>query len=454
MADSTIRGEMSSSKGILRRVEDAELDKVDDPRHQPWVIHPLKALLCLAVLALATHARSTRMVECRSEQLHPKIRRQFGLKRSVSDNGFGLVLPRLAWTDLRRALHRQVKSEWRRRNLRPTRLSHSTVAIDGKHMARIPEWRLRAIITRQTPLDGQKLTNTELEAVLKSQLPYVQWHKRKEGPSYGLVRVHRATLVSSDAAAVIDQWPIKGKTNEEGTIETTLAALLDGYGRTNIVELVTLDAGNATPEAARKLQCRNVDYLMAIKTPQGAVHRKAVDTLGELPGNQAETTICYREDGKTVCYTVWTHQLDDDLGWAGARQLVGVERLVAEDDGETTVGNRFFVTSLSTDELDSEEALKVVKAHWRCENNGHWTADAIWEEDAYRTPWTSHPDGILAVGLLRMIAFNILSVMRSLARLKNCEKEQRKPTWEMVIEHTLLVTCRPFLDLTEFHAFE
>ena len=116
---------------------------------------------------------------------------------------------------------------------------------------------------------------------------------------------------------------------------------------------------------------------MAIKTPQGAVHRKAVDTLGEQPGNQAQTTIRYREDGKTVCYTVWTHQLDDNPGWDGARQLVRVERVVTEDDGDTTVVQRVFVTSLSTDELDSDEALKVVKAHWRCENNGHCTADAI-----------------------------------------------------------------------------
>ncbi len=455
MATFRVTGEMSSSKGILRRIEDAELDNVEDPRHQPWVVHPLGALLCLAVVALATGARSTRAVEYRSEQLHPKIRHQFELEERVSDNAFGLVLPRLVWSELRRALHRQVKAEWRRRNLRPSRLSHSTVAIDGKHMARIPEWRLRAIITRQTSLDGQNLTNAELKTVLKSQLPYVQWHDRKEESSYGLVRVHRATLISSDAGAVIDQWPIRGETNEEGTINTTLGALLDAYGRTNIVELVTLDAGNATRGMAQTLQHRDVDYLMAIKSPQGAIHQMAVDTLAEQPGNQAGTTIRYREDGKTICYTVWTHRVDDDLGWLGASQLVRVERVVVENDGDITVGNRFFVTSLGGDQLDSDEALKLVKAHWRCENNGHWTADAIWEEDAYRTPWTSHPDGILAVGLLRMIAFNILSVMRTLSRIKNDKnKEQHKPTWKMVIEQALLVTCRPLLNMTRFNAFE
>ena len=80
MAKTRVRGEVSSAKGILRRIDDAELGRVDDPRHQPWVVHPLKALLCLAVTALATGARSTREVEYRSEQLHPKTRRQFGLE--------------------------------------------------------------------------------------------------------------------------------------------------------------------------------------------------------------------------------------------------------------------------------------------------------------------------------------------------------------------------------------
>ena len=454
MATPRVTGEMSSPKGILRRVEDAEFGKVDDPREQPWVVHPLKALLCLAVIALATGSRSTRAVEYRSEQLRPTVRNRLGVEERISDNAFGLILPRLEWADLRRALHRQIKAEWRRRNLRPSRLTRSTVAIDGKHLARIPEQRLRAIITRQTPLDGQKLTDEEFKTVLSSQLPYVQFHERQEGTSYGVMRVHRATLISSNATAVIDQWPIRGETNEEGTIETTLGALFDAYGRTNIVEMVTLDAGNATPSAARKLQRRDVDYLMAIKTPQGAIHQKAVDTLADKPGNQAETRIRYREDGKTVCYTVWTHRLDNKLGWQGAAQVVRVERVVVDDDGDTTVGNRFFVTSLDADELTSDEALKLVKAHWRCENNGHWTADAIWEEDAYRTPWTTHPDGILAVGLLRIIAINILSVMRTLARIKNGEKEQRKPTWKMVIEQALLLICLPMLDMTRFNAFE
>ena len=53
-----------------------------------------------------------------------------------------------------------------------------------------------------------------------------------------------------------------------------------------------------------------------------------------------------------------------------------------------------------------------------------------------------------------MIAFNVLSVMRSLARLKNGEKEQHKPTWKMVIEQALLVLLIPRLDMTEFNAFE
>lgn len=84
---------------------------------------------------------------------------------------------------------------------------------------------------------------------------------------------------------------------------------------------------------------------------------------------------------------------------------------------EVSVGNRYFVSSETPDELDALQAYRVARARWRCENEGHWTADAIWEEDARRTPWTTHPTGIVNVGILRAIAINILALLRSMSRL-------------------------------------
>ena len=81
------------------------------------------------------------------------------------------------------------------------------------------------------------------------------------------------------------------------------------------------------------------------------------------------------------------------------------------------------------------------------------TADAIWDEDARRTPWTQHPDGVLVVGILRAIAINILAILRALSRIQEGLKSN-KPTWKNVIEQALLVLCDPLLDMEAFNALD
>ena len=201
MAQFRIDRNSVTPKGFLRRVLDCGFDEVRDPREQTKIIHPLVAVLRLAVLALASGARSARAVEDRSEHLKPQVRGEIGIHERVSDNAFGLILGQLDGKELRGALHRQVKAEWERKRLQADRLPQHTVAIDGKHLATIPEKRLRGLISHQTTLDGDLLTTDQLRHVLSTQFPYVQLHESESGRIYGLIRVHRATLISSDAVS-------------------------------------------------------------------------------------------------------------------------------------------------------------------------------------------------------------------------------------------------------------
>jgi predicted transposase YbfD/YdcC len=452
MAALKIRRKATTPKGLFRRVADAEFSEVSDPRDARWVVHPLDGALRLGVLALASGARSTRAVEDRSATVRPRFRSQVGITERISDNAFGLLIPQIDPFEVRNALIRQVKGEWERRGLRPVRLPVSTVAIDGKHLATIGEKRLRALISAETSLDGDALDDDALRWALKIHFPWVQLQV-SEDRVYGLVRAHRAVLISSDAAVVIDQWPLKGGSNEIDTIAQTLEMLLGAYGRTNMVEMVTLDAPNTSKAVARPLHRKGVDYFIAIKMPQGQLHELAVDCLGQLPGNEAEFRCSFDERGKRICYSVWRQPIDAEHGWEGARQLVRVERVVASDEGVESVGNRYFVCSMDDGELTAERMLDLARGHWRCENEGHWTADAIWDEDARRTPWTQHPDGILVVGLLRAIAINILAVLRALSRIGRGDK-LLKPTWKVCIEQVLLVLFEPLLDMKAFNAFE
>lgn len=451
MAAIKIRRKAATPKGFLRRLKDARFEDVEDPRDSSRIEHELEAVLKLGVLALTTGARSTRAVEERSVQLREPVRSRIGLKGRISDNGFALLLRRISPTLLRKSVQRQVKAEWTRKNLKPVRLPWSTVAIDGKHLATIPEKRLRGWVDAATPLDGFSLKAEELRRVLSTVFPDVQLQDGSGG-CVGLVRAHRATLISSDAAVVLDQHPVRGKTNEYVTILDTLRALFSAYGRTKMVEMVTFDAGNTRPEAADYIRGKGAHYFLALRSGQGAIHQMALDELDDLPGSQAIYRTGENYNGQMVCYTVWQHELaEGHPDWAHARQLFRIERVAADDEGVCSVGNRYFVTSVANDELDAEQAVELARAHWRCENEGHWTADAIWDEDARRTPWTTHPHGILNVGLLRAMAINMLAMLRTLSRVEWADK-LIKPSWKTVVEQALLVLCEPLLSMEAFNA--
>jgi len=429
--------------------------QVSDPRDQTRVVHPLSGMLALGTFALGSGARSARSVESRSEQLRPQVRKEIGIEERVSDNAFGLALRRIDHFDVRDAVIRQNKREWERKNLRPVSLPWSTVAFDGKHLATLNEKDLRGLVTSETGLDGDALSVGELRRILDSRFEYVQFREHDDGRIDGLLRAHRATLISSDAAVALDQWPIKGKTNESGTIELTLQCFFRAYGRMKIAELVTFDAGNSKPESAKKVRDHGADYFMAIKQSQGALHTLALTSLGELDATQAKLSTNTNERGKTICYTVWTHELDEETyGFKDARQLIRIERVaIGDDDDEPQVGNRYFVCSKPTDELTAEHALTVARHHWRCENESHWTSDAIFDEDARRTPWTRHPNGILTVSLLRCMAINILAVLRASSRIPQ-GKKWLKPAWMECVEQALMVLFEPLLDMEEFNACE
>ena len=451
MARRKISRKATTPKGFIRRLQDADFGSVPEPRREASIRHPLVGLLKLGVLGMATGARSTRAVENRSEQLRPTIRADFGLEARVSDNAFGLALQQLDPVELRRALHRQTKAEWRRGNLRPESgpLPWSTVAIDGKHLATIPEKRLRALISKRTGLEGGELSPSELKRVAGTQFPYMQVFGSKPGELEGRVRAHRATLISGGACVALDQWPIRGETNEKGAIRQALGGLFSAYGATTMIEMVTLDAGMSHPDIAEKIREHGAQYFLALKSPQGELYRRARRQLGSRPGREASFEKRLEERGQMIWYTVWTESLEESVGWEDARQIVRIERVVADDE-EASVGERYFVTSLGPEKLDAEQAWRLARAHWRCENEGHWTADAIWEEDARRTPWTQHPDGVLVVGLLRAIAINILALLRELSWLKRGDTWVT-PTWRTVIEQALLVLCEPLLEMSAFN---
>jgi len=116
--------------------------------------------------------------------------------------------------------------------------------------------------------------------------------------------------------------------------------------------------------------------------------------------------------------------------WSMQRQAatpVGLSRRIRDLDlervteslasGEKTVGNRYYICSRTPAKLAPATALVISRAHWRCEEETHWTADAILQEDKRRLAWLRHPTVVFVASVLGMMGLNILAVARKLSRL-------------------------------------
>ena len=437
----------ATPNGFHRRIRDLRFDRVVDPRYAPNVDYPLPVILTVLVTAMVTAAKSLRDAELRTGQLVQQNGPWLGLQTRIADNTFGKVLPRLKVAGLVKRLVGMVKAEHRRENLQPTILPFGTAAIDGKNVATL-RWH---DLCRLLDLDPSSTRPRQVKRMVKKQFPEIQFCLPKDGEPYALARVHTVTLISSLAANCIYQRPIEGRTNEIGAMPALLKELRLAYGRTDIIDTLTTDAGNTSLDTATMIvEKLRWHYFSQIKSEHGELHREAVRLLSRRHTSTAAHAYTDTQNGYAVTYHVWTADLSEHgwLAWKHARQLIRVQRVAEHPTtGHTTVGNRYYVTSKTSAMLKANDASTISRSHWRCEEETHWTTDVVLNEDRRRLAWSRHPNGVFVVSVLRMMALNILAVARKLSRLPYTDET---PTWRQVVEHFLLVLCATTLVTEEF----
>ena len=229
----------ATPKGLERRVRDLHFERVNDPRYAPNVDYQLPVMLTVLVTAMLTAARSLRQVEQRTGQLIERNGPWQGLQNRIADNTFGKLIPRLELEELVKRLVGMVKAEHRRGNLTPTQLPVATAAIDGKNVATL-RWHDLCRVLERNPNTAKP---SQVKKLLKKTFPNVQLCIPEDGEPYALARVHTVTLISSRAANCIYQRPIEGRTNEIGAMPALLKELRAAYGRTEIIAMLTTDAG-------------------------------------------------------------------------------------------------------------------------------------------------------------------------------------------------------------------
>jgi len=436
----------ATPRGFERRVRDLQLARVPDPRQAAKVRIPLTSLLVALVASMVTRARSLRAAEQRTAGMALKHGRFLGIESRIADNSFGKMLPRLELNALVGCLHRLVKAEHRRGNLAPCHLALGTVAIDGKNAGTV-RWH---DLCRIFGLEPQAASVLEVRARLAARYPEAQLCVPGHGEPYALMRMHTVTLISSAAATGVHLRPVMGSTNEIGSMVELLDELAGAYGRTRLFGRITTDSGNTSHLAMSTAIGHGWHYFAQMKSDVGDIYAEAKRLLGRRPRQRAHATYSDAQNGKAVTYYLWCYDLGEQgwLKWTHARQLMRVQR-VTEDlvSGKKTVGNRYYISSEMPAALGPRVALSVSRAHWRCENETHWTADAEMREDRRRLAWSRHPNGILVVALLRMIAIAILAMARRLSRMGGSHET---PSWAQVAEHFFLLLCGSTLDTKAF----
>lgn len=434
-------------KGLKKRLMDMKFEKVDDPRVEGKVTYKLSNMLIAMVVSVVTHARSLRQVETRTGQISKKNRKWLGIEKRIADNTFSKVLHRLSLPELTPCLHRLIKTEHRRGNLKPVNLPWGTVAIDGKNVATLKWHDLCRLVGVDEDTEPKRV-----KWFFGKQYPEAQVCIPENGKPYALMRVHTVTLISSGAPVCIHLRSIAGDTNEIGSMKALLGELKENYGRTNLFSMVTTDAGNISVDVAAEIRKHKLHYFAQIKTNHGEIYIEALSRLQHRDESKADDKYVDVLNGKIATYYAWRTDLTYSgwLDWDHARQIVRVKRSVMDPvTGEITEGNRYYVSSKFVDELSPKAALKFSRRHWTCENSTHWTADAEFMEDRVRHAWSRHPKGILAVSLLRIAAIAILSIARYFCRF---EYTKEKPTWAQIKEHYLLTLCASSLLTEDFDA--
>lgn len=436
--------------GFIRRVRDAQFERMPDVRRADKVKHKLTSVMTTLVAGVVTRARSLRGVEQRSEQIaHRHGGDCEGINKRIADNTFGTILRRLALGDVLERLHCLIKAEARRGNLVPVVLPFAAAATDGKNVATL-RW---PDLCRTLDVDAKKTSEARMKKLLGKHYPHLQFCVPREGRPYALARVHTVTLISSAAAPCIHQRPIPGHTNEIGAMPALLEELHRVYGRTQLFEVLTTDAGNTSLAVCGRIVNKlQLDYFSQIKVEQGEIHKEAQRALSRRSTDAADFSYSDHQNGNVVTYHVWHHDLSDQgwLDWTHARQLVRVQRRAINTlTGKETLGNRYYVSSRTPGELAPTTALAISRAHWRCEEETHWTSDALLQEDLCRLAMSRHPNGVFVAAAVRAIGLAILAVARKLSRLAYSKEA---PTWRQVAEHFVLSLCDSTLLTESFDA--
>jgi hypothetical protein len=255
---------------------------------------------------------------------------------------------------------------------------------------------------RITAIDGKGLFNTD-RPVNDSSEPITGGGK---GEMFRHM-VLRAVYVSSETKLYLGQHAIKAKGAETIEFIPFIDELEALYGQTDLLQVISIDAGMVSKANATKVVTRGLKYIMALKDNQPMLSTLALDLL-----SQCQSVLVEEEsyNGKDVSRTLYRIAAPVLPGWEHLREFWKIHtRMTDLQSGKVSEDVRCFMTNLPPAILDSRQVLEAIRMHWGIENDANWCFDVNWQEDT--APWASRAFELVCY--LRMLAYNIISRLKT-----------------------------------------
>ncbi|OGR00322.1 MAG: hypothetical protein A2284_01320 [Deltaproteobacteria bacterium RIFOXYA12_FULL_61_11] len=387
---------MQRLRGRIKRYLEAQrklpwLKAIPDPRKARGKRFPWWQVLQTLMAGLLCGKTNLRGMERLAERLG----------RRISDTQLSRLLGRIPKEQAVEVLRAQVHRAWRSKSLQ-TKGGFNQVAVDGK-TTWVGKYEANAACHRQ----------------------------RCEGSVRWKVHVMNGTLVSSAHAMLIDQMAVPSKKGESSSFPSFFSRLLQAYGKTTMLQVLSADAGITNEANARLIDQQGIAYVLALKGNQPTLYLEAQRLLSGLTKPEAVSAWTSERQGYAQRQLFRSSEIAGFHDWNHLRQVILVRKvLVHQHTGEEEVEDRYFLTNLPTGGATAEHLLEMVRNHWMIENGPHWTLDTQWLEDD--CPLNAR--AIETVGILRAIAYNILGLLRS-KHLRSARNRAR--SWQGIMELVL-----------------
>jgi len=384
---------------LSARIPELLLENLEDPRNARGKRWPLSRLLSGVLVGMVAGCKSLAQVEALTDEMSGAASKRLGLGRCIPDTTMRDTLVGLEPKEVRKVIHAQTRAAHRRKALEPVGLPFGVVSMDGK-ATQAQAWD-DTYAQRQTHSDGKR--------------------------ACGVVRTMTCTLVSSRPRACIDAIPIPASTNEMGQFKSSLKELIFAYGGLNMFKIITYDAGACSLENANAIIDAKLEYLLRVNENQPTLHAEAKAQLGSITNDKA---LAMTEDvlgSYSVIRRVFlSEEMAGYMDWEHLRTVVRIRSEKVDETGQViSHEDRYYASSMEKGRLLPEQWLLLVRSHWGVENNCHNTFDtALCEDDR---PWIeADPKGMVVVLLLRRIAYNLLSLFRSVTQRS---EDKRQTPW-------------------------